>query len=77
MEVFLESFPRLSVDRFVGNVGVLFVSGTFVILRAVGLPIAQAHPAKIVFTAVTLHMVTAAILLDANITFRALQRKKI
>jgi hypothetical protein len=33
------------------------------------LPIAQAHPTKVVFTIITLHMIATAILLDTNVAF--------
>jgi hypothetical protein len=33
-------------------------------------PITQAHPTEVVFTIKTLHMIAAAILFDANMTFR-------
>lgn len=44
----------LSMDRFVGDIWILFVTGTFVVFTSMRLPVAQAHPAKVVFTIKTL-----------------------
>lgn len=42
------------MDRFVSDIWILFVTGTFVVFAAMRLPIAQAHPAKVMFTIKTL-----------------------
>jgi hypothetical protein len=39
------------------------------------LPVPQAHPAEVVFAVVALHVVAAAILLDADAALRTLKRK--
>lgn len=68
VEIFLECLACLCMHRFVCNIWVLFVSRALVIFGAVTLPIAQAHPAEIVFTTKALHVIAATILLDANVT---------
>lgn len=49
-EIFLERLPGLSVDRLVGDVRVLLIATALVVLAAVGLPVPQAHPAKVKLT---------------------------
>ena len=56
------------------NVWILFITRAFVIFRAVCFPISQAHPTEVMFAIVTLHVVTAAVFLDANVAFRALKK---
>lgn len=75
MKVFLEGFSSLRVRRLVSDVRVLLVARTLVILRAVRLPAAEAHPAEAVLAIVALHVIAAAVLFDADVAFRALQRK--
>lgn len=71
MQIFLERFARLSMHRFVCNVRILLVPRAFVIFGAVQFPIAQAHPAEIVFAAEALHVIAAAVLFDAYMAFGA------
>lgn len=59
------------MGRFIGNVRILFVARTLVVLGAVRLPVADAHPAEIVLTVEALHVIAAAVLLDADVAFRA------
>lgn len=59
---------------FVGNVRIFLIPRTFVVLRPVRLPIAEAHPAEVVLAVEALHVVTAAVLFDANVTLRAVLR---
>lgn len=59
---------------FVGNVGIFLVARTFVIFRSMGLPISKAHPAKVVLTVEALHMITATVLFDANVTLGTVLR---
>ena len=75
MEIFLESFSCLGMDWFMSNVWVLFVSGTLIILWTVGFPVSQAHPAEVMFTVITLHMIAASILLNTDVTTRTLKPK--
>lgn len=72
MEILFESFTCLSVHRLVCYIRILLVAGALVVLGAVILPVTQTHPAEIVFTVVALHMIAAAILLDADIAFGAI-----
>lgn len=74
MEVFLECLSSLRVGAFVGNVGVFLVAGALVVLGSVSLPVPQAHPAEVVLAMVALHVVAAAVLLDADIALGALQK---
>ena len=67
MEVFLERLLGSSVRRFVSNIGIFLVTRAAVILGAMGLPVAQTHPAEIVFASIALHMVTASIFLYTNL----------
>ena len=76
MKVLFECFSCLCMRRLVSDVGVFLVPRTFVIFGAMGLPMPQTHPAKVVLAVITLHMVTTTVLLDANITFWALNMKK-
>jgi len=39
-------------------------------------PVAEAHPAEVVFAVVALHMVATAVFLNANAAFRTLEKKK-
>lgn len=59
---------------FVGNVRIFLVPRTFVVLRPMRLPIAKAHPAEVVFAVKALHMITAAVLFDANVTLGTVLR---
>jgi len=59
------------VHRLVGNVGIVLVAGALVVLGAVRLPVAQAHPAEVVLTIKALHVVAAAVLFDADVTLGA------
>merc|ERR1719400_703028 len=68
--ILFECFPGLSMYRLVGNVWVFFVSGAFVIFGTMSFPVSQTHPAEIVFTVITLHVIAAPILLNTNVTFR-------
>ena len=72
MKVLFEGFPGLSMYRLVGNVWVFFVSGAFVIFGTMSFPVSQTHPAEIVFTVITLHVIAAPVLLNTNVTFRTL-----
>ena len=67
MEIFLERFFGSTVRRFIGHIWILLVARTPVVFGSVRLPIAQAHPAKVVLATVALHMITAAVLLYANL----------
>jgi hypothetical protein len=40
-----------------------------------GLPVSETHPAEVVLAVVTLHMVTASILLNTDVTMRTLTMK--
>lgn len=60
------------MHRLVRYVWILFIPGTFVVFGAVRFPVAQAHPAEVVLTAKALHMITAAVLFDAYVTFGAI-----
>lgn len=71
MQILFECLARLHVHRFVGNIGIVLVAGAFIIFGAVRLPIAQAHPAEVVLTIEALHMIAAAVLLDAYVTLGA------
>lgn len=50
------------------NVRVFLVPRALVVLGTVRLPVPQAHPAKVVLTVEALHVVAAAVLLDADVT---------
>lgn len=50
------------MDRFVGYVRILFVTGTLVIFRSVSFPVSKAHPAKVELAVVALHVVATPIL---------------
>lgn len=58
----------LRVHRLVGNVRVFLVPRALVILGTVRLPVPQAHPAKVVLAVEALHVIAAAVLLDADVT---------
>jgi hypothetical protein len=73
VEVFLEGFPGLGVRRLVCYVWIVLVAGALIVLGAVRLPVPKAHPAEVVLTTVALHVVAAAVLLDANMALWALQ----
>jgi len=73
MEILFESFPRLRMNALMRDIWILLVTRALVILATVRFPIAKAHPAKIVFTVITLHMVTTAIFFYADVTFWTLQ----
>ena len=60
-----------------GYVWIFFVSGAFVILRPVSLPITKTHPTEVVFTMVTLHMIATPVFLNANVALRALKKEKL
>lgn len=76
MEIFLQRFPRLGVDTFVGDVGIFLVPGAFVVLASVSFPIAQAHPAEFVLAVVALHVVATAVFLYTYVTRWALEIDK-
>lgn len=57
-----------------GQVGVLLITAALIILGAVRLPVAETHPAEVVATRAALHVVAAAVLLYADLTFRAVLR---
>lgn len=73
MQILLQSFSSLSVNTFMSNIRVFLVSGAFIILTAMGLPIAQTHPAKFMLTVVTLHVIAAAVFLYANVALWTLK----
>lgn len=56
------------------NVRILLVTRTFIVFRTMGLPIAKAHPAKVMLTIEALHMITSTVLFDANVTLRTVLR---
>lgn len=58
------------MHRFIGNIGILLVARALVVLRSVRLPVADAHPAEIVFAIEALHVIAAAVLLNADVTAR-------
>jgi len=68
MQIFFERLSRLGMCRPMRNVWILLVSRTFVILRSVRFPVSKTHPAKVVLTVVTLHMIAAAVFLNADVT---------
>ena len=63
------------MDRLICNVRVFLIPGTLIILRPMIFPISETHPAEVMFTIVALHMIASTILLDADVTFRALSKK--
>lgn len=75
MQIFLEGFSCLGMDWFMSNVWVLFVSGTLIVLWTMGFPVSQAHPAEVMFAVITLHVIAAPILLNADVTTRTLKPK--
>lgn len=74
MKIFLESFSRLRVNTLMRDVRIFLVTRTFIILTTVCFPISKAHPAEVVFTIITLHVVASTILLYADMTFWTLQK---
>jgi len=74
MKIFLESFSRLRMNALVRDVRILLVTRAFVILATMCFPISKAHPAKVMLTIVTLHMIAATILFYADMTFWTLQK---
>lgn len=70
MQILLQCFAGLSVGRLIGNVWILFVARTLVVLGAVRLPVAHAHPAKVVLAVEALHVIAAAVLLNADVALR-------
>ena len=56
------------MHRLVGNVWVFLVPRALVILGTVRLPVAEAHPAKVVLAVEALHVIAAAVLFDADVT---------
>jgi hypothetical protein len=58
-----------------GTVGSNVAPGALVVLGAVRFPVAEAHPAEVVLAVVALHVVAAAVLLDADAALRALQNR--
>lgn len=74
VKILLESFSRLRVNALVRDVRILLVTGAFIVLATVCFPIPKAHPAEVVLTIVTLHVVAATVLLYADMTFWTLQK---
>lgn len=54
--------------RVVRDVGVFPVARALIVLGAVVPPLAEAHPAEVMAAGVALHVVAAAVLLDADLT---------
>ena len=77
VKILLEGFPCLSMGRLVCYVRIFFVSWTLVIFRAMCFPIAQAHPTEVMFTVVTLHVITTTIFLNTDVAFWALRENVI
>ena len=71
MEVFLQGFFSPSMRRLVGYIRILFIAWATIIFRPVSFPIAQAHPAKVMFTSITLHVVTTTVLFYTNLALGA------
>lgn len=69
VKVLLESFSRLRVNALVCDVRIFLVTRAFVILATMCFPISKAHPAKVMLTIVTLHVIATTILLYADMTF--------
>ena len=70
MKIFLQGLFGPSMWRLIGYIGILLVAWTTIIFWSVSLPITQTHPAKIVFAAITLHVVTSSIFFNANLALR-------
>lgn len=68
VQILLQRLARLYVHRLVGDIRVLLVARALVVLAAVRLPVAHAHPAEVVLAVEALHVIAAAVLLDANVT---------
>ena len=71
VQVFFECFAGLCVNGLVSDIRILFVPRAFVILRSVTFPVTQTHPAEIVLATEALHMIAAAVLLNAYMTLGA------
>lgn len=77
MQILFKSFSGLGMCWLMRYVRVLFVPWALIVLWPMGLPVSEAHPTEVVFAVVALHMVTAARLLDANVTLGALSKTTI
>lgn len=57
-----------------GDIRIFFIPRAFVVLRTMCLPISEAHPAKVVLAVEALHVITATVLLDADVTLGTILR---
>lgn len=62
-------FIYLGMLTVVHQIKIFFIATALIILRAMTFPIAQAHPAEVMFTGATLHVIATSIFLYANLTF--------
>lgn len=75
MKILFQRLPCLSMNRFISNIWILFISWALVVFWAMRLPITETHPTEIMFTVVALHVIATAILLDTYMTLWTLQVK--
>lgn len=61
----------LCMLAIIGQIRILLVATAFVVLGTMGFPIAQAHPAEIMSTCTTLHVIAATVFLNANLALGA------
>lgn len=73
VKILFEGFSCLRMNAFVRNIRIFLVTRAFVILATMCFPISKAHPAEVVLTIVTLHMIATAVLLNADVTLWTLQ----
>lgn len=73
VKILFKSFSCLRVNAFVRNIRILLVTWAFVILATMCFPIPKTHPAEIVFTIVTLHVIATTVFLNADVTLWTLQ----
>lgn len=74
VKILLKSFSRLCVNALMRDIWILLVTRAFVIFATMCFPISKAHPAEVMLTIVTLHMIAATVLLYADMTFWTLQK---
>lgn len=61
----------LCMLAIISQIRILLVATALVVLRSMGFPIAQAHPAEIMSTCTTLHVIAATIFLNAYLALGA------
>ena len=71
VQVLFERLLGPCVGRLVSHVRVLLVARAAVVLGAVRLPIAKAHPAKVVLATVALHVIAPSVLLYTDLALGA------